>query len=123
MGLTLETDHFEDYLSFLTEVLELDLAHLTDDSMVLHLGPSVLEIRRGEKESSQKNTVIRFALNPDDFESLTRKISFFSYRKGGLTFEIDELLSDSCQLIDPDGRAWCFSLSSPANRGESVVIL
>lgn len=109
LGLTLETTHFEDYLSFLTEVLELELAYLDDHSMHLELQGNFLEIRKSDIAPQHKNLLIRFALDPDEYKSLVNKISFFTYRKGESVFQVETLDAKICRLIDPDGRAWCFS--------------
>jgi catechol-2,3-dioxygenase len=109
LGLTLETTHFEDYLSFLTEVLELELSSLDEDSMTLSLQGNTVEIRKSAHAPQHKNLLIRFALDHDEYESLVNKISFFHYRKGQSSFQVEILESKLCRLIDPDGRAWCFS--------------
>ena len=109
LGLRLDTIHFDDYLSFLTEVLELDLAYLDDSSMHLKLQGNVVEIRKVASAPQHKNLFIRFALDRDEYESLVNKISFFYYRKGQTSFQVEKLDSQIISLIDPDGRAWCFS--------------
>jgi hypothetical protein len=109
LGLRLDTNHFEDYLSFLTEVLELELAHLDETSMHLQLPGNWLEIRKVACAPQHKNLFIRFALDPDEYQSLVNKISFFYYRKGQTSFQVESLDSKICSLIDPDGRSWCFS--------------
>ncbi len=120
LGLRLDTNHFEDYLSFLTEVLELELAHLDETSMHLKLQGNWLEIRKVSFASQHKNLFIRFALNPDEYESLINKISFFYYRKGQTSFKVQKLDSQVCSLIDPDGRSWCFSYG-PKLTGQDTV--
>ena len=109
LGLTLDTQHFEDYLSFLTEVLELELDQLGEDSMRLRLQGNTLEIRKGATAPQHKNLFIRFELAAEEYESLLRKISFFAYRKGQSSFQLERVAEEKCTLIDPDGRAWCFS--------------
>lgn len=123
LGLTLETTHFEDYLSFLTEVLELELAHLDDSSMRLMLQGNHLEIRKTDIAPQHKNLLIRFALDQDEYESLINKISFFTYRKGESVFEVETLDRKVCRLIDPDGRAWCFSHIPTISPVDSAVNL
>lgn len=123
LGLTLETTHFEDYLSFLTEVLELELAHLDDSSMHLMLQGNSLEIRKSLIAPQHKNLLIRFALDPEEYKSLVNKISFFTYRKGESVFQIDTLDAKICRLIDPDGRAWCFSHGPTFSQTNTVANL
>lgn len=105
--LTLETHFFEDYLSFFTEVLELELASLTDDSMELDLQGTILEIRKGEGVLAQQE--FEFSLYADEFEAMVQKIDFFYYRKGPTRFLLSSKDSIKCDLIDPDGRVWRFS--------------
>lgn len=109
LGLTLITNNFEDYLSFLTEVLELDLAHLDDESMILQLESNLVEIRKSSVATQHKNVFIRFHLSQDEYQSLVNKISFFYYRKGQSSFQVEKVDGEICRLIDPDGRVWCFS--------------
>jgi hypothetical protein len=105
--LTLETSFFEDYLSFFTEVLELDLHELTEESMQLHLQGSILEIRKGECTSPQ--LVVEFQLEESEYAAMVQKISFFYYRKGPTRFLLRQCDNINCLLIDPDGRSWRFS--------------
>ncbi len=123
LGLRLDTNHFEDYLSFLTEVLELELAYLDDTSMHLKLQGNVVEIRKVASAPQHKNLFIRFSLDPDEYESLVNKISFFYYRKGQTSFQVENLDSKCCSLIDPDGRAWCFSHGPTITVQDTVVNL
>lgn len=123
LGLSLETNNFEDYLSFLTEVLELDLAHLDDESMLLRLENNLVEIRKASVAPQHKNVIIRFQLDPEEYESLVNKISFFTYRKGQSSFLIEKIDSERCHLIDPDGRVWCFSHKLTSSFQSSVAIL
>lgn len=107
-GLTLETTFFEDYLSFLTEVLELDLTELTDISMRLDLQGTWLEIKKVVANTHQVASNVEFSLDPDEFLALMHKVKFFYYRKGPSRFLFlgaDDLF---CQVIDPDGRVWRF---------------
>lgn len=107
-GLTLETVHFEDYLSFLSEVLELELIELTDISMKLDLSPTWLEIKKVPTAPQQVATNIEFSLEESEYESLAQKISFYHYRKGSLGFSFLEEASDYIAVTDPDGRLWRF---------------
>lgn len=123
LGLTLETTHFEDYLSFLTEVLELELAYLDEASMQLELSGNFLEIKKTSIAPQHKNLLIRFALDPEEYKSLVNKISFFTYRKGESVFQVETLDAKICRLIDPDGRAWCFSHIPTIFRSNTVANL
>ncbi len=112
-GMTLETEAFEEYLSFLTEVLELDLQELTDLSMRLDLQGTWLEIKKISSAKHQIATVIEFGLNEEEFEDLLQKMSFFNYRRSSHRFIYIESTKDICQIVDPDGRTWRFTLIPP----------
>lgn len=108
-GLSLETLYFEDYLSFLTEVLELELQELTDISMRLDLNQTWLEIKKAAVQGSQATSCIEFSLNAQEYEALKQKVSFFYYRKGPSRFLLLDIEDDFCRLLDPDGRVWRFA--------------
>lgn len=108
MGITLPTVHFEDYLSFLTEVLELELCELTDISMRLDLQGTWLEIIKVPSAPHQLGSNIEFALSAEDFLALNQKVSFFYYRRETSRFLLLGSSDDSCKLVDPDGRVWRF---------------
>lgn len=115
-GLTLETVFFEDYLSFLTEVLELDLFELTDISMRLDLQGTWLEIKKVPSAPHQVASNVEFSLAEDEYEALKQKVSFFYYRRGASRFLFLGASNDRCELIDPDGRVWRFkNVSFPLN--------
>lgn len=105
--LTLVTAHFEDYLTFFSEVLELELLSLTDESMELELLGLILEVRKGE--AGHGNQSLEFALTSDEYAAIVQKISFFYYRKGPTRFLLADQGDFKCDLIDPDGRCWRFS--------------
>lgn len=105
--LTLATAHFEDYLTFFSEVLELELVKLTDDSMELDLLGIILEIRKGDHPVSEQS--FEFSLLSEEFAAIVQKISFFYYRKGPTRFLLVDEGKFKCDLIDPDGRLWRFS--------------
>jgi len=107
-GLTLETVFFEDYLSFLTEVLELDLFELTDISMRLDLQGTWLEIKKVPSAPHQVASNVEFSLAEDEYEALKQKVSFFYYRRGASRFLFLGASNDRCELVDPDGRVWRF---------------
>lgn len=107
-GLTLETIYFEDYLSFLTEVLELELQELTDISMRLDLNSTWLEIMKVPTASHQGASNVEFALEQDEYEALIKKVDFFYYRRGPTRFLFLGADKQFCRLVDPDGRLWRF---------------
>lgn len=107
-GLTLETVYFEDYLSFLTEVLELELQELTDISMRLDLNSTWLEIKKVPVAPHQVASNVEFSLGPAEYEALKQKVSFFYYRRGPSRFLLLGADSQHCSLVDPDGRVWRF---------------
>jgi hypothetical protein len=107
-GLSLQTEYFEDYLSFLTEVLELELKELTDISMKLDLSSTWLEIKKVPMATHQVASHVEFLLTEDEFEAMVHRISFFYYRKGPSRFLYLGASPAQCELVDPDGRLWRF---------------
>lgn len=126
-GLTLETVYFEDYLSFLIEVLELDLNELTDISMRLDLQGTWLEIKKVPSAPHQVASNVEFVLDSDEYDALKHKFMFFSYRKGPSRFLFLGAEEEKCEILDPDGRVWRFknNLELPSlvlkNHEESYV--
>lgn len=112
-GLTLETEYFEDYLSFLTEVLELELKELTDISMRLDLDQTWLEIKKVPSALHQVASKVEFSLGREEFHSLVQRVDFFYYRKGPSRFLFLGSNDLECGLVDPDGRVWRF-VQAPA---------
>lgn len=121
-GLTLETEYFEEYLSFLTEVLELELQELTDISMRLDLQNTWLEIKKVPKNHHQVASNIVFTLPMDEFEDLVRKVNFFYYRRGPSRFLYLEAVDHSCCVVDPDGRVWRFQLENVPFRAQNTSL-
>lgn len=107
-GLTLETVYFEDYLSFLIEVLELDLHELTDISMRLDLQGTWLEIKKVPSAPHQVASNVEFVMDAEEFEALKHRFTFFYYRKGPSRFLFLGAEEDKCEVVDPDGRVWRF---------------
>ena len=112
-GLTLQTIYFEDYLSFLTEVLELELTELTDISMKLDLADTWLEIKKVPEAPHQVASTVEFSLESEEFMALVQRVSFFYYRKGPNRFLLLDIRDANCELVDPDGRVWRFRHESP----------
>ena len=108
IGITLPTVYFEDYLSFLTEVLELELCELTDISMRLDLQGTWLEVIKVPSAPHQVASNVEFLLDQEEFSALNQKVTFFYYRKGPSRFLFLGSSSEVCELIDPDGRVWRF---------------
>lgn len=127
-GLTLETAYFEDYLSFLTEVLELELTELTDISMKLDLTSTWLEIKKVPSAPHQVASNVEFSLDGPAYQALTQKVDFFYYRKGPSRFLFLGSGEERCEVVDPDGRIWRFKnshfsvLQASATDGPSVRI-
>lgn len=119
-GITLETEYFEEYLSFLTEVLELDLQELTDLSMRLNLQGTWLEIKKVLSAPHQVATVIEFSMDLSEYEDLLQKVSFFNYRRGPSRFIYMDSDEEQCRVIDPDGRTWRFINDVPTT---DIVVL
>lgn len=112
-GLTLETIYFEDYLSFLTEVLELELQELTDISMRLDLNETWLEIKKVPTAPHQVASNVEFSMSSLEYTALKQKVDFFYYRRGPTRFLFLGADEFKCQLVDPDGRLWRFISLSP----------
>lgn len=107
-GLTLQTEYFEDYLSFLTEVLELELEEITDISMKLDLVNTWLEIKKVPEAPHQIASNVEFSLDADEYEAMVHRVSFFYYRKGPTRFLFLGANDSTCDVVDPDGRMWRF---------------
>ena len=107
-GLSIETIYFEDYLSFMTEVLELELQELTDISMRLDLNSTWLEIKKVPTAPHQVASNIEFSLEQGEYEALKQKVDFFYYRRGPTRFLFLGADDRMCNLVDPDGRVWRF---------------
>lgn len=107
-GLTLETVYFEDYLSFLTEVLELELHELTDISMRLDLQGTWLEIKKVPSAPHTVASNVEFSLDAAEYLAMKQKVTFFYYRKGPSRFLFLGAENDRCEVVDPDGRVWRF---------------
>jgi hypothetical protein len=105
-GLVLRTFYFEDYLSFLTEVLELELKKLSEDEMLLDLEQTWMQIKKVSNPDAQECIKVEFTFSPDEFEAIRHKISFFYYRKQESRFALLDTSNDLCRLLDPDGRVW-----------------
>lgn len=114
-GLTLQTEYFEDYLSFLTEVLELDLQELTDISMKLDLMHTWLEIKKVPEAPHQVASNVEFSMTAAEYEAMVHRVSFFYYRKGPSRFLFLGVSDDCCELVDPDGRVWRFRNESSSS--------
>jgi hypothetical protein len=106
--LSLETAYFEDYLSFLTEVLELELHEMTEISMRLDFEGTWLEIKKIPSASYQVASNLEFGLEAEEYEALRKKVSFFYYRRGACRFLYLSSDEFSCDVVDPDGRLWRF---------------
>ncbi len=124
-GLSLETACFDDYLSFLVEVLELELLELTDISMKLDLFGTWFEINKVSVASHQGVYEIEFDLDFEEFQSLKQKMSFFNYRRGPSRFLTQVLNDERFRIVDPDGRIWVFkqrhSQSYPSIESHAIV--
>jgi hypothetical protein len=107
-GLSIETIYFEDYLSFMTEVLELELQELTDISMRLDLNSTWLEIKKVPTAPHQVASNVEFSLEQGEYEALKQKVDFFYYRRGPTRFLFLGADERMCNLVDPDGRVWRF---------------
>lgn len=107
-GLTLETIYFEDYLSFLTEVLELEVQEITDISMRLDLNGTWIEIKKVPTAPHQVASNVEFSMDVEEYNAVKQRIDFFYYRSGPTRFLFLGADAHLCNLIDPDGRVWRF---------------
>lgn len=108
-GLSFQTIYFEDYLSFLTEVLELELQELTDISMRLDLQNTWLEVKKIPEAPHQVASNVEFSLSHEEYKALVNKLSFFYYRRGPSRFLFLGSSDEKTELVDPDGRVWRFT--------------
>jgi hypothetical protein len=106
-GIVLETSKFEEYLSFMTEVLELDLFSLSETSMRFKMQDYWFEIRKSSKTLAQMAAQICFTLDDEEFESLKSKMDFLHYRRDA-GFYLSSLSENKLQIVDPDGQVWSF---------------
>jgi hypothetical protein len=107
-GLTLETIYFEDYLSFLTEVLELEVQEITDISMRLDLNGTWFEIKKVPQAPHQVASNVEFSMDLEEYNAIKQRIDFFYYRSGPTRFLFLGADDTLCNLVDPDGRVWRF---------------
>ena len=107
--LVFKTSYFEDYLSFFTEVLELELLESSQDSHLFILEDSMMEIIRTAPGTTYESTKLEYELSGQEYNSLIQKLKFFYYRHGASRFLPVIMNDEICQLIDPDGRVWFFS--------------
>ena len=110
-GLTLETQHFQEYLSFLTEVLDLEVTEMKDDSMKFDLEGTWLEIKSTAFSPLMISGILEFFLPVSEYQELYHKVDFYSYRKLSGLFKILSHTPIACVLSDPDGRSWRISCS------------
>ncbi len=113
--LIFKTSYFEDYLSFFTEVLELELMESSSDSHVFQLNDSQMEIIRTAPGTTYESTKLEYELSTREYQSFIQKLKFFYYRHGASRFLPAIMNDEICQLIDPDGRVWFFSMAATIN--------
>lgn len=107
-GFVFYTQCFEEYLSFLTEVLELDVEEISDSQMRLPLAHQYLEIRKDSEALRSPGSVLVFELSSEKYFDLVAKLSFFYYRHDSSRFILSEKTSHYVELTDPEGRVWRF---------------
>lgn len=120
--LVFKTSFFEDYLSFFTEVLELELLESSSDSHLFQLDTSMVEIIRTAPGTTYESTKLEYELSEREYQSLIQKLKFFYYRHGASRFLPVVMDAEICQLIDPDGRVWFFSPPVTINHGLSNTL-
>lgn len=111
---TLEAKDVPSTVSYLSELLELEICPLGDDEILLK-GPTIeFKVVPGAKTKSRGNTV--FDLGVDqvaDLEELSQKAQFLHYRFGEKCSFSEKFVGDQqeeLELSDPDGRVWRFRL-------------
>jgi hypothetical protein len=110
-GLSLETTFFEDYQSFLTDVLGFDRCEINDNLMHFEMNQVCIEIRKKTgPDYSLPGLHMVFSLSSDDYVSLRQRLSFYDYRKVNSRFEHEES-EKGIRVLDPDGREWRFILA------------
>jgi hypothetical protein len=120
--LIFKTSFFEDYLSFFTEVLELELLESSNESHLFQLDDSMVEILRTAPGTTYESTKLEYELNTREYKSLIQKLKFFYYRHGASRFLPVMMNDEVCQLIDPDGRVWFFSPPATINHGQEISL-
>ena len=118
-GLIFYTQSYEEYLSFLTEVLELEVDEISDCQMRLQLSGQFLEIRKDHQAQNQQGTALVFHLSEEKFFDLVAKLSFFYYRHDSSRFLLSEKTGDHVELRDPENRVWRFEKVISLARGLS----
>lgn len=118
-GLVFYTQSYEEYLSFLTEVLELEVDEISDSQMRLALAGQFLEIRKEHQAQNQQGTTLVFNLSEDKFFDLVARLSFFYYRHDSSRFLLSEKSAHYLEIKDPEGRIWRFEKIISLARGLS----
>ncbi|HXH32243.1 MAG TPA: hypothetical protein VNJ01_15680 [Bacteriovoracaceae bacterium] len=108
-GLTLHTRHFQEYLSFLTEVLDLEVLEMDAGSMKLDLEGAWLEIRASQLVPAIPEGKLEFSLGSEEFQALIHKFNFYAYRKLPGHFILLSFDTKLFEMSDPDGRTWSIS--------------
>jgi hypothetical protein len=107
-GLRIATSYFEEYLGFLTEVLELELIELTHFVMRLNFKNNWIEVSRSDESDTRAGLDIDFSLTQKEYEDLVDRLSFYYYRKGRNLFSCIHASDEYFAIQDPDGRSWRF---------------
>lgn len=118
-GLVFYTQSYEEYLSFLTEVLELEVDEISDSQMRLALAGQFLEIRKDHQAQNQQGTALVFNLAEEKFFDLVARLSFFYYRHDSSRFLLSEKSANYIEIKDPEGRVWHFEKVINLARGLS----
>lgn len=114
--LIFKTSFFEDYLSFFTEVLELEVLESSIDAHLFQLEDSKIEILRTVPGTTYESTKLEYELNTREYESFIQRLKFFYYRHGASRFLPVIMNDEICQFIDPDGRVWVFTVPATKER-------
>lgn len=111
---TLEAKDVPSTVSYLSELLELEILPIGVDEILLKSQNIEFKVVPGARTKSRGNTV--FDLTVDalaDLEELSQKAQFLHYRFGekcSFTEKFDGDQQKELELSDPDGRVWRFRL-------------
>ena len=110
---TLEAKEVSSTVSYLSELLELDVEPLSEHEIILKSESLRFKVVPGAKAKNKGNIV--FDLNvetEEELEEISQKAQFLLYRYGescSIEENMNDNLSRRLDITDPDGRRWRFN--------------
>ena len=109
---TLEAKDVPSTVSYLSELLELEIVALGDEEILLKNQKVEFKVVPGAKNKSKGNTIFDLCVEErSELDELSQKAQFLHYRFGEKCSvaerKKDDLLEE-LELTDPDGRRWRF---------------